>query len=190
MLTKFDGGLRTLTRITSLTRSWIQEDFPAHAPIQLFPYLCFICVNPWRNQTGCALHVLHPMLFRPQFAVLLPGALKRLPCRLSQPNRKHNPTVDVLPREVHLKLNMKPHFETINTKELRSGLGRIVERARKGASFLVLHRSRPAFQIVPADARQDQLSPLEEDAIYRAGALGRSKDGLRAADHDRLLYGR
>ncbi|PZR73392.1 MAG: hypothetical protein DLM73_10780 [Chthoniobacterales bacterium] len=85
---------------------------------------------------------------------------------------------------------MKAALETINTKELRGSLGRIIERARRGASFLVLHRSRPAFQIVPADAPATALPPLPADTIYRAEAMGKSKDGLRAADHDRTLYGR
>jgi len=85
---------------------------------------------------------------------------------------------------------MKTARETINTKELRAGLARIIERTRRGVSFLVLHRSRPAFQIVPADMGALSLPPLEEDSIYRAGPVGRSKDGLRAADHDRVLYGR
>ena len=85
---------------------------------------------------------------------------------------------------------MKGAVETINTKQLRTGLGNIIERVKRGASFLVLHRSRPAFQIVPPSARPGSLPPLESDPIYRANALGRSKDGLRAADHDRLLYRR
>ena len=50
-------------------------------------------------------------------------------------------------------------------------------------------RSRPAFQIVPPTDRPGSLPPLESDPIYRAGALGQSKDGLRASDHDRVLYG-
>ncbi len=87
-------------------------------------------------------------------------------------------------------MNMKSAIETINTKELRGGLGRIIERARRGASFLVLHRSRPAFQIVPATAHHGSLPPLEHDTLYRAEAVGRSKDGLRASDHDRVLYRR
>ena len=85
---------------------------------------------------------------------------------------------------------MKGAVETINTKQLRTGLGNIIERVKRGASFLVLHRSRPAFQIVPPNARPGSLPPLETDPIYRANALGRSKDGLRAADHDSLLYRR
>ena len=85
---------------------------------------------------------------------------------------------------------MKTSLETINTKQLRTGLGRIIERARRGASFLVLHRSRPAFQIVPPDVGAAVLPPLEKDPLYRAEAVGQSKDGLRAAEHDRVLYGR
>ena len=85
---------------------------------------------------------------------------------------------------------MKGAVETINTKQLRTGLGNIIERVKRGASFLVLHRSRPAFQIVPPSARPGSIPPLENDPIYRANALGRSKDGLREADHDRLLYRR
>jgi antitoxin (DNA-binding transcriptional repressor) of toxin-antitoxin stability system len=85
---------------------------------------------------------------------------------------------------------MKGAVETINTKQLRTGLGHIIERVRRGASFLVLHRSRPAFQIVPPSARPGSVPALETDPIYRAEALGRSKDGLRAADHDRVLYRR
>ena len=85
---------------------------------------------------------------------------------------------------------MKTATETINTKQLRTGLGRIIERARRGASFLVLHRSRPAFQIVPPEARHGSLPPLDADPVFHAEALGRSKDGLRAADHDSVLYRR
>jgi antitoxin (DNA-binding transcriptional repressor) of toxin-antitoxin stability system len=85
---------------------------------------------------------------------------------------------------------MKGAVETINTKQLRTSLGHIIERVRRGASFLVLHRSRPAFQIVPPSARPGSVPALETDPIYHAEALGRSKDGLRAADHDRVLYRR
>ncbi|MEP6821519.1 MAG: hypothetical protein ABI946_04135 [Chthoniobacterales bacterium] len=85
---------------------------------------------------------------------------------------------------------MKASLETINTKELRAQLASIIARARRGASFLVLHRSRPAFQIVPAEVGAVLLPALESDPIYRSQALGRSKDGLEAAEHDRLLYGR
>jgi antitoxin (DNA-binding transcriptional repressor) of toxin-antitoxin stability system len=87
-------------------------------------------------------------------------------------------------------MNMKSAVETINTKELRTSLARVIERVRRGVSFLVLHRSRPAFQIVPPTARNASLPPLEHDPVYRAEALGRSKDRLRASDHDRVLYRR
>jgi antitoxin (DNA-binding transcriptional repressor) of toxin-antitoxin stability system len=92
--------------------------------------------------------------------------------------------------QVNLKLNMKTNIQSINTKQLRTELGRIVERARRGASFLVLYRSRPAFQIVPADVGASSLPSLDKDPLYRAGAVGRSKDALSAADHDRVLYRR
>ena len=92
--------------------------------------------------------------------------------------------------KVHLEMNMKVIVETINTKQLRTSLGHIIERVRRGASFLVLHRSRPAFQIVPPTARLGSLPALESDPVYRAKALGRSRDGFRAADHDQILYGR
>jgi antitoxin (DNA-binding transcriptional repressor) of toxin-antitoxin stability system len=85
---------------------------------------------------------------------------------------------------------MKAATQTINTKQLRAGLARIIERVRNGTSFLVLHRSRPAFQIIPPAARHGPLPPLETDPMYGAQALGRSRDRLRAADHDRVLYRR
>jgi antitoxin (DNA-binding transcriptional repressor) of toxin-antitoxin stability system len=85
---------------------------------------------------------------------------------------------------------MKTAAQTINTKELRANLAAIIDRVRRGASFLVLHRSRPAFQIVPPSSRNHSLPPLEQDSIYKTRALGRSKDGLSAVDHDRILYPR
>ena len=103
-------------------------------------------------------------------------------------NARWEQWLDLWRIKVHLKMNMKSVPETINTKELRNRLGRIIERARRGASFLVLHRSRPAFQIVPPTARHGALPALESDPIYRAPAVGRSRDGLDASDHDRVLY--
>ena len=85
---------------------------------------------------------------------------------------------------------MKTAVQSINTKQLRAELGRIVEKARRGASFLVLHRSRPAFQIVPPNLDARSVPPLDKDPLYRAAAIGKSNDGLRAQDHDDLLYGR
>lgn len=81
---------------------------------------------------------------------------------------------------------------TINAKQLRGSLPDTVKRVRRGESFTVLYRSRPAFRIVPVDPRGEAREialPLAEDPIYRAPGVGRSRDGLSSADHDRLLYG-
>jgi len=79
--------------------------------------------------------------------------------------------------------------DTINAKELRASLPRVVARVRKGARYTVIYRSRPAFRIVPVDDPDQSRAPLDEDPLYRAPALGRSKDGRTAADHDAALYG-
>jgi antitoxin (DNA-binding transcriptional repressor) of toxin-antitoxin stability system len=79
---------------------------------------------------------------------------------------------------------------TINAKELRASLPKLVERVRKGARFTVLYRSHPAFQIIPIDEEGAPRTPLDADTLYRAGAVGRSKDGRSAADHDFDLYGK
>ena len=78
---------------------------------------------------------------------------------------------------------------SINAKQLRSSLPRVVERVRKGTRFTVIYRSRPAFQIVPVDHGAPP-GELHDDSLYRAAAVGRSADGRTAADHDALLYGR
>ena len=77
---------------------------------------------------------------------------------------------------------------TINAKELRGSLPKLVERVRKGARFLVIYRSRPAFQIVPVDETVAPQASPEKDPLYHAKAVGRSSDGLTAADHDSILY--
>ncbi|MGH2842656.1 MAG: hypothetical protein ACRDKL_03595 [Solirubrobacteraceae bacterium] len=79
---------------------------------------------------------------------------------------------------------------SINAKRLRSSLPQVVERVRKGTRFTVIYRSRAAFQIVPVDADEHPAGPIEDDPLYRARAVGRSRDGAAAADHDALLYGR
>lgn len=79
---------------------------------------------------------------------------------------------------------------TINAKELRASLPKLVERVRKGARFLVIYRSRPAFQIVPVDDSEAPRVPLESDPLYHAQPVGRSTDGRSAADHDAVLYRR
>jgi antitoxin (DNA-binding transcriptional repressor) of toxin-antitoxin stability system len=78
----------------------------------------------------------------------------------------------------------------INAKQLRVSLPEIVRRVRKGAKFTVIYRSRPAFQIVPIDESGEIMGVLEEDSLYRAGAVGRSADGRNAAEHDEDLYPR
>lgn len=76
---------------------------------------------------------------------------------------------------------------TINAKELRASLPKIVGRIRRGERFTVLYRSRPAFRIVPIDDQVD-LGPLEEDPLYRAPALFRSGTGTLSKDIDAVLY--
>jgi antitoxin (DNA-binding transcriptional repressor) of toxin-antitoxin stability system len=77
---------------------------------------------------------------------------------------------------------------TINAKELRASLPKLVERVRRGARFTVLYRSRRAFQIVPIDESETRPAPLEAEPLYRARPVGRSRDGKTAADHDATLY--
>jgi antitoxin (DNA-binding transcriptional repressor) of toxin-antitoxin stability system len=79
--------------------------------------------------------------------------------------------------------------KTINTKQLRAELPEIVRRVRKGERFTVLYRSRPAFRLEPVLETTERQPALETDPIYRAGALGHSKDGKTSTDHDALLYG-
>jgi antitoxin (DNA-binding transcriptional repressor) of toxin-antitoxin stability system len=78
---------------------------------------------------------------------------------------------------------------TINAKQLRASLPKLVERIRQGARFTVLYRSRRAFQIVPVDETDAPRGTLQSDPLYRAKAVGRSADGRTAADHDAMLYG-
>ena len=77
---------------------------------------------------------------------------------------------------------------TINAKQLRASLPKLVERVRKGARFTVLYRSRRAFQIVPIGEAEASPGPLESDPLYHAPAVGRSTDGRTAAEHDAVLY--
>lgn len=79
---------------------------------------------------------------------------------------------------------------TINAKQLRASLPKLVESVRRGARYTVIYRSRRAFQIVPVDEVDSPRSALQEDPLYRSKALGRSKDGKTSADHDAILYGR
>ncbi len=80
--------------------------------------------------------------------------------------------------------------KTINTKELRASMPKIVEGVKRGERFTVLYRSRPAFRIVPLDDADRVLYPLSKDPLYHAGDVGISSDGLTAGDHDTILYGK
>jgi prevent-host-death family protein len=80
--------------------------------------------------------------------------------------------------------------KVINAKTLRNDLAKIVERVRKGDRYTVLYRSRPAFQILPVDGNAMDSGKLEDDPLYEAEAVGRSTDGMTAADHDQILYGK
>jgi len=79
---------------------------------------------------------------------------------------------------------------SINAKRLRASLPDVVERVRKGTRFTVIYRSRPAFQIVPMHEAAQPSVALADDPLYRAQAVGRSRDGRTAADHDAALYKR
>ncbi len=79
--------------------------------------------------------------------------------------------------------------KVINAKTLRAELGQILRRVRKGERFTIVYRSRPVGQIVPLEERGFVPEDLEDDPVYRAGPVGKSKDGKTAADHDEFLYG-
>ena len=83
-----------------------------------------------------------------------------------------------------------PTYVPINAKRLRGSLPEVVERVRKGTRFTVIYRSRPAFQIVPVDDVELPAGNLDDEPLYRAGAVGRSADGRTAADHDAVIYGK
>lgn len=84
---------------------------------------------------------------------------------------------------------MKAGTEIINTRQLREEMPRVVSSVRKGKRFLVLHRSRPAFELAPPESVSRPLPPLDQDPVFGWDGVGASEDGLRAADHDRVLYG-
>jgi prevent-host-death family protein len=77
----------------------------------------------------------------------------------------------------------------INVKQLRASLPAVVRRVRAGEKITVLYRSRPAFRIVPVEDAGTPVGALEDDSLFRAEALGRSRDGRSAAEHDAVLYG-
>jgi prevent-host-death family protein len=80
----------------------------------------------------------------------------------------------------------------LNAKQLRTTLPSVVDRVRRGERFTVLYRSRPAFRVVPVEddmAAGRASGDLSDEPLYRASALGRSRDGKTSADHDAVLYG-
>jgi prevent-host-death family protein len=76
---------------------------------------------------------------------------------------------------------------TISAKELLGTLPQVVARVRRGARYTVLHRSRPAFRIVPVEDVGSATAALDDDPLHGAAAVGRSTDGRAAADHDAAL---
>ncbi len=78
----------------------------------------------------------------------------------------------------------------INAKQLRASLPEVVRLVRRGAKFTVIYRSRPAFQIVPLGYEVRDEGALEDDPLYRAPAVGRSRNGRAAIGHDEVLYPR
>ena len=79
--------------------------------------------------------------------------------------------------------------KTINAKELRASLPKIVESVKRGGSYTVLYRSRPAFRIVPIDETERITIPLSEDPLYQSAPVGETSDEYTSADHDEILYG-
>ena len=78
---------------------------------------------------------------------------------------------------------------TINARELRRDLAKVVKQVRLGQRFTVLYRSQVAFEIVPPGEGAQQTGDAEMDSLFDAPAVGSSADGLAALDHDRELYG-
>ncbi len=86
-----------------------------------------------------------------------------------------------------LRADMK---RVVNATELRTSLTRLLRRVRAGERITVLYRSRPAFEMVPVEGDAAPGSAVESDSLFHAKAVGRSTDGLSAADHDGILCGR
>lgn len=78
----------------------------------------------------------------------------------------------------------------INTKTLRKQMSAVIRRVKRGESFSVLYRSRPAFRILPPTEDALGAGALDAEPLYRAKAVGRSKDGGSGQDHDEVLYGK
>lgn len=78
--------------------------------------------------------------------------------------------------------------KVINAKHLRAHLREVVAQVRKGSRFVVLYRSRPAFEIVPVGSLATAASDLESDPLYNAEPVGSSAGGDASLRHDEVLY--
>jgi prevent-host-death family protein len=76
----------------------------------------------------------------------------------------------------------------ISAKDLRARLPEVVRRTRQGTRFTVLYRSRPAFEIVPAEPLTGLDTSPSEDSLYRAAPVGGSREETVAVRHDEVLY--
>lgn len=71
----------------------------------------------------------------------------------------------------------------INAKELRQRLPEVVEQVGRGVRFTVLYRSRPAFDIVPAETATLVREPADAAAAYAAAP----RSGTGVADKLRAM---
>jgi antitoxin (DNA-binding transcriptional repressor) of toxin-antitoxin stability system len=76
----------------------------------------------------------------------------------------------------------------ITAKRLQALLPRVVARLKRGVHFTVVYRGRTVFHIVPVDTTGRSPIDFANDAPYRAPAVGRSRDGRTAAEHDTVLH--
>ncbi len=76
----------------------------------------------------------------------------------------------------------------ITATQLRASLLDVLRRVRRGERIAVMYRGRPAFRIVPLEGVRACDAPLETDSLFRAAAVGRSREGPASAEHDALLY--
>jgi antitoxin (DNA-binding transcriptional repressor) of toxin-antitoxin stability system len=84
---------------------------------------------------------------------------------------------------------MQIDMVTMNAGQLRASLPSVVRRVGKGSRFLVTYRNRPAFQILPVAVADLPSNPPRKDALYHAPAVGRSRGGKSARQHEQELYG-
>lgn len=78
--------------------------------------------------------------------------------------------------------------QIVNSKTLRARMAEIFRRVLRGERFTVIYRSRPVCRLIPPGAPGEVEGDPEADPLYKAGPVGRSKDGLPAASHDQVLY--